>query len=81
MIGKGAFKDIAAKTPGEFASAIGAAAVDQDDFIGDRFDGAKEASEIPLFVLGDDADAERNHFLSEGKATTPVRVSQMKQEQ
>ena len=62
VIGERAEENFRAGVASDFLSAVGAAAIDNNDFIGDALSGAEHAGKIFLFVLGDDADAQAVHW-------------------
>ena len=64
VIGERALEYCAAETFRELAGAVDATAVEQNDFIGNGFDRLKKTSQVSLFVLGNDANAEEIHLFA-----------------
>jgi hypothetical protein len=72
VIGEGAEKNFGARGAGDFLSGVVAAAIDEDNLIGDRLSGVKKPGQIFLFVLSDDAHAEAVHLYARHDARASI---------
>jgi hypothetical protein len=65
VTGPRAREEARAMLAGDFRGAVGAAGIDDHDFIGDGGQGSQRAGEMSLFIEGNDAGRERSHWWSD----------------